>query len=237
MATTYGNLQKHFSNNPIQRHLMRRFETRTDELVRFCNPGRALDAGCGEGFTLQRLNGHSLGVDLCPLALTCARYRLAAPLHQGDITRLPFADNSFDLVLCLEVLEHLPDPLAGLRELLRVSRRYALVSVPHEPYFRLANLLRGKHLAAWGNDPEHLQNFTGPDFVSRVGHAGRLLWRGYSFPWQIALIRKRADTVKKDDAISPRQLQRYLPALIAINREAEAPPNTTITQDSLRREP
>ncbi|MCB0213078.1 MAG: class I SAM-dependent methyltransferase, partial [Anaerolineae bacterium] len=79
----------------------------------------------------------------------------------------------------------------GLRELARVSSEYVLLSVPHEPFFRGANFLRGKHITAFGNDPEHLHNYSGRDFRQMVGDVVDIVWHGYSFPWQIALTRKR----------------------------------------------
>ena len=45
-----------------------------------------------------------------------------------------------------------------------LSKKYSLISVPNEPVFRIANLLRGKNVFRLGNDPEHLQNLTKKDF-------------------------------------------------------------------------
>ena len=82
-----------------------------------------------------------------------------------------------------------PD-VAGLRELLRVARDCIVVSVPHEPFFRGSNFLRGKHLRALGNDPEHLHAYSGRDFRRLAAAHAQVVWHGYSFPWQIALVRK-----------------------------------------------
>ncbi len=82
----------------------------------------------------------------------------------------------------MEVLEHLPDSAVGLRELTRVSAEYVLLSVPHEPLFRGANLLRGKHINALGNDPEHLHNYSGRSFRHMVEPIVDIVWHGYSFP-------------------------------------------------------
>ncbi len=193
----HGNLQKHLNPNPIQRWLLGRFHRRILQLVRTSGARRILDAGCGEGFVMVELREGGrqttmVGVDFSPAALAWnqANNMAQSPLNVADVRHLPFPDDSFDLVLCLEVLEHLPDSLLGLRELLRVSQDYVLVSVPHEPFFRGVNFLRGKHLRALGNDPEHLHNYSGHAFRRLVAHQADLVWHGYSFPWQIALIRK-----------------------------------------------
>ena len=133
-----------------------------------------------------------VGIDYSPVALSWSQANGVAqsPLNVADVRHLPFPNNSFDLVLCLEVLEHLLDSTQGLHELLRVARDHVLVSVPHEPFFRGANFLRGKHLRALGNDPEHLHTYGGRAFRRLVAAQARVVWHGYRFPWQIALLRK-----------------------------------------------
>ena len=200
MTNRHGNLQKHLNPNPIQRRLLARFHHRVLALMAQIEPGTILDAGCGEGFTLHELETapqlsptQTAGIDFSLTALhwNRANHMTGTPLAQADVHQLPFPDNSFDLVYCLEVLEHLPDSALGLAELVRVSRQYVLVSVPHEPLFRAANFLRGKHLSALGNDPEHLHNYTGLTFRRLVRQQVDLLWHGYAFPWQIALGQKQ----------------------------------------------
>lgn len=196
-TSRHSNLQKYLNPNPIQRWLMRRFHRRILELVKESGARHILDAGCGEGFTLCMLREEGVqaiafGVDFSPSALAWNQaFQIGqSPLGVTDVHHLPFGTNSFDLVLCLEVLEHLPDSSLGLRELLRVSRDYVLLSVPHEPFFRGANFLRGKHILALGNDPGHLQNYSGTAFLELVSAQANVVWHGYRFPWQVILARK-----------------------------------------------
>ncbi|NJN53470.1 MAG: class I SAM-dependent methyltransferase [Anaerolineae bacterium] len=175
-----------------------RFHKRIAQLIRQTAVTRLLDAGCGEGFGLTHLLNEGLALDYagCDFsweALQWGRENLLPgfPVCAADVHRLPFADNSFPLVICLEVLEHLPDSQVGLRELARVSAEYLVLSVPHEPFFRGANFLRGKHMAQWGNDPEHLHNYNGRTFRQMASGVVDILEHGYSFPWQMALARKR----------------------------------------------
>jgi SAM-dependent methyltransferase len=193
----HGNLQKYLNPNPIQQWLLRRFHRRILDLVRETGARRILDVGCGEGFTMRELRQDDvqavmIGVDLSPAALAWnqAQGMSRSPLGVADLHRLPFVDSSFDLVLCLEVLEHVPDSALGLRELLRVAGDYVLVSVPHEPFFRVASLLRGKHLRALGNNPGHLQNYGGGAFRRLLADQAWIERHSHSFPWQIALVRK-----------------------------------------------
>jgi SAM-dependent methyltransferase len=95
--------------------------------VRGCK--RILDAACGNGrysrFLLRNADSDALitSFDLSPRMLHRARARLHSERVShavADLTRLPYADSSFDAVVCGWVLEHLPDPRLGLRELARV---------------------------------------------------------------------------------------------------------------------
>src|SRR5439155_12518373 len=90
---------------------------------------RILDAGCGNGrytrFLLREADPDALitGFDYSQQMLQRARKRLPgrrASHVAADLTRLPYADASFDAIVCGWVLEHLPDPKMGLQELARV---------------------------------------------------------------------------------------------------------------------
>ncbi len=93
-----------------------------------------LDVGCGTGANLELLGeyGDAQGVDVSTDALQFCRDRGLNSVRLGEAEKLPFADESFDLVTGLDVVEHLDDDLAGLREMRRVLRPggHALLFVP-----------------------------------------------------------------------------------------------------------
>lgn len=96
-------------------------------------PSRVLDVGCGTGANLLLFDGQIVGLDISLKALKLAKRRKRnALLVQGSATALPFKDEIFDLVLALDLLEHLPDDLQGLREMYRVLKKGGtiLVTVP-----------------------------------------------------------------------------------------------------------
>ena len=125
-------------NSPywLRRYAHRRIH---EAFVDYLAPGqRVLDAGCGEGVLtclVARRGVNVVGVDISGPNMDGAR-RLATQwgvrprFIQADADRLPFADSSFDVVLSSHVLEHLPDPQRGMRELFRVTRSLALVAMP-----------------------------------------------------------------------------------------------------------
>jgi len=85
---------------------------------------RILDVGCGTGANLLMLSnyGDAEGVDVSEDALAFCRERGLENVKLGAAEQLPYEDGTFDLVTALDVVEHLDDDLAGLREMRRVLR-------------------------------------------------------------------------------------------------------------------
>ncbi|MCB8983577.1 MAG: class I SAM-dependent methyltransferase [Ardenticatenaceae bacterium] len=196
---THGNRQKHENPNPLQKQLIERFHRRVAALIKETGAARLLDAGCGEGFGLRHLLKEGVtavyvGSDISLEALQWGRQNVlpGLPAAAADVHHLPYPNDTFPLVMCLEVLEHIPDSAVGLRELARVSSEFVIFSVPHEPYFRGLNFLRGKHWSRWGNDPEHLHTYSGRALKRMAGRVPEIevLGHEYSLPWQIILARK-----------------------------------------------
>jgi 2-polyprenyl-3-methyl-5-hydroxy-6-metoxy-1,4-benzoquinol methylase len=173
-----------------------RFYDRLASVVDPLEPGSALDAGCGEGETLARLGclprGHTAAIDLSERAVRHTASRIPwADAAVASVVELPFEDESFDLVLCLEVLEHLSDPGAALDELARVSRGDVVVSTPHEPWFRLGSLLRGKYVRGLGNHPEHVNHWNRRSLPALLATRFEEVTLTGAFPWLIARCRGR----------------------------------------------
>lgn len=100
------------------------------------------------------------------------------------------ADDSFDLVIASEVLEHLEQPEKALDEILRISKKYILVSVPNEPIWRVCNVLRGKYWRDLGNTPGHIQHWGKKQFCNMVGKRCQILEAKAPFPWTMLLCEK-----------------------------------------------
>lgn len=195
VAAPSSNARKHESKNPLLRLALGHFTRTLCRVVAELRPRAVLDVGCGEGYMLDALRRSGLGaslsgVDTSADAIAVARARL------GDGVRLEVADarglvglDGFDVVLMLEVLEHLDDPDRMLDVLADGVRGHVVLSVPHEPLFRGLNLLRGHHLARLGNHPEHVQQFTRAGFLAVVRRRFDVLAAPIVPPWTMVVAR------------------------------------------------
>ncbi len=171
------------------RSLIERFLKKIERILDEFEPTTLLEAGCGEGFVISRLKADlKVGLDINCEAVEWAKAHWGGTYFLcGDVFHLPFEDSSFDLVLSLEVMEHLEDPGPAVDEIKRVARRGVVISVPHEPYFRLGSFLRGKYLKTLGNHPEHIQQFTGRRFQRFMEENFSRFRIERSFPWLIGV--------------------------------------------------
>lgn len=168
--------KKYISKNPLIILLNNYFLSTIASLVKSVESPRILDIGCGEGivdnFLINNLSVNSsqiVGLDIEPNCLKIAKtINQEVQFYQGSIYELPFQDNSFDLVLALEVLEHLKFPEEAIGELNRVSKTWSIISVPNDRMFRLGNMLRCKYLSSWGNAPDHIQHWDKKTFKNLV---------------------------------------------------------------------
>lgn len=128
-------------------------------------PLRILDVGCGTGANLEMLSqfGSAEGVDVSDEALEfCRRKGLA--VQKGLAEKLPYADETFDITTALDVVEHLDDDIAGLKEMHRVTKTggYSLIFVP-------------AFMWLWGVQDDishHRIRYTRKEIVERLEKAG-----------------------------------------------------------------
>jgi SAM-dependent methyltransferase len=145
--------------NPVE-------QFRADRLARVVEglgARRVLDAGAGNGIVANRLQ--AMGLDVIALDHSqAAMKRVETPWVVADIGALPFDEDSFDLVLSSEVLEHLPTEIfdSARKEFGRVARRWVVVTVPNSEDLYCTAVVCPQCRArssAW----RHMRSFTPPD--------------------------------------------------------------------------
>jgi SAM-dependent methyltransferase len=127
---------------------------------------RILDVGCGTGTMLTYLAsyGKADGVDIDEEAIGYCHERGLTDVSLGEASELPFDDRTFDLVTALDVIEHLDDDAAALREMRRVLRPggHLLVTVP-------------AHRFMWGDQDEvnmHKRRYVAAEIRDRLAATG-----------------------------------------------------------------
>jgi 2-polyprenyl-3-methyl-5-hydroxy-6-metoxy-1,4-benzoquinol methylase len=200
---TGNTFDKYGSTNPVVRRLMAGFERNVDQLFAHAAPSSVLDVGCGEGILTarwaQRLPpapaGRIVGIDLEDPKLRAEWAARDAPANLDfrpmTVEQLEFTDDEFELVAATEVLEHVEEPRRAVAEMARVASRWLLVSVPHEPLWRVLNMARGAYVGQWGNTPGHVNHWTRSAFVRLLGAHGEVVQTRSPFPWTMLLVRVR----------------------------------------------
>jgi SAM-dependent methyltransferase len=148
--------------------------------------GRILDLASGSGTGTATLraagaagqNPSGSGLKVVGIDLDFASARRAAPAVQGDAVRLPFADASFDGVICFETIEHLEEPPRLLEEIRRVLRRggVALLSTPNRDVFT-TRAGRSNPFHVNEMNPEELRRVLGGSFP-HVALYSQSVWAG-----------------------------------------------------------
>lgn len=194
-----GNVtDKYKTRNPIMRYMMDNFLSNLKFLCEHSDAKTVLEVGCGEGelypAIAKPLGMQYTGTDISEKIIAEAKSR--HPDVDFDVqsaTELTFEDNAFDLVIAAEVLEHLPDPLAGLNEIARVTKRYAILSVPREPLWRGLNMARGAYVKEFGNTPGHLQHWSRSGFERFVKQRFDIRVIRCPLPWTMVMAEKVGD--------------------------------------------
>lgn len=138
----------------------RQEQERTNDLLRILPKGRhsVLDIGARDGHFSRLLTGYFTAVTALDLSKPEFEFPGVVTVA-GDVTKLQFADNSFDCVFCAEVLEHIPDLAAACREIVRVAKHEMIIGIPFQQDIRMGRTTCaccGRINPPWG----HVNTFT-----------------------------------------------------------------------------
>lgn len=196
--TITGNyFNKYKSKNPLVKFIMGKYFNTLFKCLDDLKFKTVLDMGCGEGEILKVLKDKhpkikGLGLDIDRHMIK----QIKIPDFTFDTKYLDtdsFSVDAYDLVLCLEVLEHIENYELALKNLNKINTKALVISVPNEPFFRLSNLLRLKYIHRWGNTPGHVNNFTITKFkrIIRTHFNNDSIEFYNSWIWNFALIKRK----------------------------------------------
>jgi SAM-dependent methyltransferase len=192
---------KYENRNPIHRYLLQRFLASAARAVLTTGRTKIVDVGCADGYVYRYLRDHSgiafdyVGYDIDHLAITQAKRGFPGiPFREASIYDLKV---NTELVLCMQVLEHLNAPERAVKQLASMNADYFVVSVPHEPWFALGNLARGRHIRRLGSLPGHINHWTKRSFAELLGRHFEIVGDFSSFPWIMHLLCKPAPVARR----------------------------------------
>ena len=114
-------------------------KARIEKIVEYAGTGKKiLEVGCNEGFVSKAMM--EAGNDVTPTDISDemiekAKVQFGLEVQKADALNLPFGDDSFDVVVAGEVLEHLTNPFKGLSELFRVAKERVIITLPIGEYW------------------------------------------------------------------------------------------------------
>lgn len=148
MAVTIRKIQKELYR------FIKRFRYR--EILKVLGPegSTLLDIGCQDLTFYNKLKKK--------YSVTLADYSPKNKLiSKEDVQKLSYKNKSFDIVVCQEVLEHVPNPVEAIKSLKRVTKRQLVITVPYEPYFTFFRFLVWEKEHLWAITPKLLELYLG----------------------------------------------------------------------------
>src|SRR3989338_3868454 len=156
MRLVVSSASAYFETDPFTRYLFKKRFLWVEDYMKSTSGGRfekAIDIGCGIGFFLPTISSYAnkvVALDYSSDILNYARFMTNkknisnVDFVQGNVSYLPFPDKSFDLVVCMSVLEHFKNPEQPLRELKRVLAPGGLLIIGYPTETPLFRILHGK---------------------------------------------------------------------------------------------
>jgi 2-polyprenyl-3-methyl-5-hydroxy-6-metoxy-1,4-benzoquinol methylase len=199
-ANVAGNAyDKYGTRNPLARMMMAGFLHGFDDLVGAAAPRTVFEAGCGEGELSLRLLKRGIDVWGCDLEDSVVQQANMASNAAGfgmrfvprSIYDIDAGQIKADLLVCCEVLEHLPDVKSALDMLLEQRAGHWLFSVPREPIWRGLNMARGKYLRSLGNTPGHIQHWSAAGFRRLIESRFTVVAQRRPLPWTMLLCTRK----------------------------------------------
>ena len=190
---------KYGTRNPLARAMMNGFLRSFRQMVKDTGAREVHEIGCGEGHLSVRLAQAGLKTrasDFSKQVVDQARQKARAAgvdvsFAATSIYDLSPSDAGAELVVCCEVLEHLPDPERALDILAQLARPHLIVSVPREPVWRMLNMARVKYVGQWGNTPGHLNHWSHRSFLRFLSRRLEIVACRSPFPWTMVRCRSR----------------------------------------------
>lgn len=187
---------KHQSNHFLYRKLVNKYRFTLQSMIHELQISNCMEIGSGEGYIVDYILKANpeikvVGSDIDYSMVQQAKKTKSVAdwcVLKGE--NLPFKDDSYEMVVACEVLEHIVDPGKVIQELHRVSSRYIVISVPYEPIWRILNMIRLKYLKDFGNTPGHVNHWSKNSIIASINPYFKPIDVRISLPWIFILAEK-----------------------------------------------
>jgi len=186
---------KEGSKNYIAKVLYNNYKKSLHDLIPKNDINNILEIGCGKGEILNFLD-RKFDFELIGIDIEREIVKEASDLYPNLIIReesglqSSFKTSNFDLVLVLEVLEHVNEYKKIILESKRVSKKYCIFSVPREPIWRILNIIRGSYISDFGNTPGHINHWSSKAFMKLLSKYFDIVNICTPLPWTMVLCKK-----------------------------------------------
>jgi len=192
--------EKYDSKNPIAQKMIQGFMNSVSNITKAIDkPITSItECGCGQGhlnrhleelFPTVQVKGFDIDENDLNLAIE-KKKSTSTDLYLKSIYDID-KQESADLVVCCEVLEHLEHPELALKKMTSLQADYYLFSVPREPIWRVLNFMRGKYMKDWGNTPDHCNHWSTRSFKHFVNTELDLIQVNTPLPWTMVLAKPK----------------------------------------------
>lgn len=201
MQNISTNYKKYSSKNPLKQKLIENFQRCFFEIAEIKENSKIADFGCGEGFMVKKISEKYPSVKIDgydenenALKNTVIQPNDSIKFYKQDLLNLSqeVKDKQYDLVIVLEVLEHIQNYEKALQELSQINAKELILSVPNEPYFSISSLLAGQYIKTLGRHPEHINAWNPQTFKELVEKYFEVEKIKTPFPWIIVKIKRKS---------------------------------------------
>ncbi len=147
------------------------FKKRLERVLKYQNPGRSLDIGCGTGILVEeagKLGYESHGIDVSAHGLSSRLLSLGDRFKQGTLDEVRYPDSHFDLVTLCDVIEHIYDPRSFARSLSRIIAPGGILALATPNYDALLRKVLGNKNVSF-KIPEHVTYYTTKTLCDAMG--------------------------------------------------------------------
>ena len=151
VAQTSPMMTHYYSSNPFERKIWQKKKKTIKKFLEGVSAQNLIDLGCGDGGLIDIIPSkiEYTGIDISPTQVSHAKKRVReigrknAKIIEGDILNLQIRDNSYDISMLCDVVEHVLDPKKLLEEAKRITKKdgYIILGIPNEYLWELSRLL------------------------------------------------------------------------------------------------